>query len=166
MTLPPRLEPNPYRPSLIAGEKETLAALLDYHRAIVVHKVSGVSEDDARRPMVPSGTSLLRIVQHLANVELSWFPVMFAGLDADLREDSWAIGEDETTTSVCARYEAACERSRAVTAAAGVDDVAVHSWRGGKPTLRWVLGHMLEETARHCGHLDILREQLDGTTGD
>ena len=65
-----------------------------------------------------------------------------------------------------ARYEGACDRSRAVTDGAALDDVAVHGWRGGKPTFRWVLGHMLEETARHCGHLDILREQLDGTTGD
>src|SRR5207248_7279490 len=125
VTLPHRLEPNPYRPPLVAGEKETLAALLDYHRAIVVHKLEGVSEGDARRRMVPSGTSLLGIVQHLANVELSWFAAIFAGVEADLREDSWAIGANETVASVCARYEAACEQARSVTAGAGLDDVAV-----------------------------------------
>ena len=151
------------------SEKATLLGLLGENRAVMVWKLDGLSEADARRPMVDSGTSLLGLVKHLAWVELSWFGSAFAGEEIDFpwtRSDpdaDFRIDDDETIADVVAFYEEAVAHSNEIIARADLDQHAAKGRR--RPSLRWIMGHMVEETARHAGHADIVRELIDGTTG-
>lgn len=144
---------------------------LDYHRATLLWKIDGVSDEDLRRPMVESGTTLLGIVKHLAYVERWWFQKDFLGKDVwapwtDEDPDAdFRIEPDETTQQIIDLYHQECEKSRQIVGAASLDDVAKHEKRAGF-SLRWILVHMIEETARHNGQVDILREMIDGTTGE
>jgi uncharacterized damage-inducible protein DinB len=156
------------------SEAETLGGFLDFQRATLLWKLEGLDDERLRRAMVPSGTSLLGIVKHLAYVERSWFQSVWAGQEVSFpwtKEDpdaDWRIEPDETTADVLALYHGECDRSREILAAtASLDEVVEHPRRQGwRMSRRWILTHMLEETARHVGHADILREQLDGTTGE
>jgi hypothetical protein len=153
-----------------AEERVLLTGFLDWNRGSVVNKVRGLSRADATRVMTPSGLSALGVVAHLAAVEVGWFAETFAGEPVDLRWDarwSFRVEAGDTVESVVAEYEEACERSRAIVAVAPTLDVlsAVEHIHWGHVTLRWVLVHMLEETARHAGHLDLMRESIDGVTG-
>ena len=155
------------------SEKELLEATLDYHRATLLQKTSGLSEHDLRREMTASGTNLLGLVKHLAYVERWWFQWIHAGddvhfpwtdddPDADFRAEA-----DETAEQVFALYRAENEHARTIASAAELDAVARRAHRGNaRPSLRWVLLHMIQETARHNGHADIVRELIDGTTGE
>jgi uncharacterized damage-inducible protein DinB len=148
-----------------------LYVALDRHRDVVLWKLDGLDDEQLRRRMVPSGTSLLGVVKHLAYVEYGWFcgtfgreivPLTFDESDpeADLR-----IEPHETTADILGFYARA--RAAAAQVIAQLDlDTAGPAWYGGAVTLRWVLIHMIEETARHAGHLDLARELIDGTTGD
>jgi len=149
---------------------------LDYHRATLLMKIVGVSDEDLRRPMVPSGTTLLGMVKHLAFVERSWFQRTFLDADApvpwtkDDPDADFRIEPHETTGDIVALYKAECQKSRDIVAAASLDDVAKKKkYPPSEPrtgfSLRWIVVHMIEETARHNGHADILREQIDGATG-
>jgi uncharacterized damage-inducible protein DinB len=152
------------------AEKESLKVALERHRGAVLWKLEGLGDADLRRQMTPSGTSLLGLVKHLAAVEYGWFcdtfgretePLPFDDTpDADLR-----IRPDETTEEVLAFYG----RARAA-ADRAIDELEVEdtgtAWFGEAVTLRWVLIHMVEETARHAGHADIIRELIDGMAGD
>jgi uncharacterized damage-inducible protein DinB len=153
------------------GEKESLRASLDRHRDVVLWKLDGVNDEDLRRPMTPSGTNLLGLVKHLAAVEYGWFcetfgretePLPFSDDDpeADMR-----AGPDETTADIVAFYERARAAADEVIDAVDLDETGT-AWFGDPVSMRWVLIHMLEETARHAGHLDIVRELIDGATGD
>jgi uncharacterized damage-inducible protein DinB len=148
-----------------AGERETLVAFLDYLREAVLVKVSGLDDDALRRTLVPSGTSLLGLVKHLTAVEIAWSPFAFAG--ADVRVPNGELEPDDTTASVIDGYRAAIARSAEILAAgADLDQRCVHAATAPeRMSLRWVLVHMVEETGRHAGHADILREQLDGQVG-
>jgi uncharacterized damage-inducible protein DinB len=152
-------------------EKESLQVALERHRDAVLWKLEGLGDDDLRRQMTPSGTSLLGLVKHLAAVEYGWFcdtfgreaePMPFDedDPDADLR-----IRPDETTDEFRAFYG----RARAA-ADRAIDELEVEdtgtAWFGETVTMRWVLIHMVEETARHAGHADIIRELIDGMAGD
>ena len=141
-------------------ERLLLDTFLDSYRAALVRKVDGVADEDAARPGVPSGTSLLWLVQHMVLVEQNWFVRVLH--DTDL-ERQWPTPEEPPADAV-ARYQAACERSRELAAGVALDAIAANPKR--PYTLRWILLHMIEETARHAGHADILREQLDGVTGE
>ena len=160
-----------------AGERETLETFLDFYRETILWKVSGMSDPDLRKVIVPSGWSPLGMIKHLAYVERSWFRTRFSGEeglpvpwtdedpDADFR-----IEPQETTADILAFYRDECERSRAIAASASLDDLAAH-WPADRPpekrpNLRWIFVHMIDETARHAGHLDIVRELIDGSTGD
>lgn len=149
-----------------------LTGFLDYQRATVLRKVEGLSEKDLRRPMVPSGVTPLGMVKHLAGVERWWFRMCFAGEDVaplwtEEDEDAdWKAGPDETTEDILGLYRAECDLSRAITDAAPTLDERARRARFEKYTLRWILVHMIEETARHNGHADIIRELIDGTTGE
>jgi hypothetical protein len=152
-------------------EREVLEAFLEFHRGVVVRKLLGVSEADARRRLVPSQTTLIGLVRHLAGVESDWFRRRLGGEDIPRQsgtggddDGSWTVGDDETVAQVVAEYERSCARSREVAARLALDDSVPHS-RLGRVSLRWVYVHMIEETARHAGHADILREQVDGATG-
>jgi len=166
MTTDDRPEP-PY----LGDETGTLAGFLDFHRATLLWKIEGLDDEQLRRPMVPSGTSLLGMVKHLAYVERWWFQQVWAGREAtypftDEDPDAdWRVEPSETTADILALYRGECDASREiVAAAASLDEVAHHPRR--KLSRRWILVHMIEETARHNGQADILREQLDGVTGE
>lgn len=157
-------------PPLDASEFEMLRAFLDYHRATLLQKIEGVSDEDLRKPMVPSGTSLLGLVKHLAYVEQWWFRNVFMNEDVTVpwnEEDEhadWRIEPHESTADIVKLYKYQTALSREITAAALPDDKARKPEFEG--TMRWILVHMIEETARHNGHADILREMIDGVTGE
>lgn len=147
-----------------------LAAHMDYHRERLLWKIDGVSDADLRRPMVSSGTSLLGIVKHLAYVERWWFQKVF--LDADVTfpwtdEDpdaDFRIEPNETTAAIVDLYKAECEKNRGIVADHSLEELSKFEPRS-EYSLRRILVHMIEETAHHNGHADILREQIDGATG-
>jgi uncharacterized damage-inducible protein DinB len=156
---------------LTADERTVLTFSLARHRATVLWKLEDLTDEQLRRPMVPSGTNLLGLVKHLGAVEYGWFcqafgrpvpPMPFdeADPEADLRAEP-----DETTADLIAFYQRACAAADASIAQTDLDAPGT-AWSGESVSLRWVLVHMIEETARHAGHMDILRELLDGTTGD
>lgn len=152
---PPRL--------VAAGERATIGVLTRYHRDSVLRKLEGLSEEQSRRVFVPSGISLLWIVKHLTRAELLWVCHRFAGRPVPLPDD--ALGADDTIDSIASGYRASWEIVDGVTQAASLDDPCQDVGVDTMVDLRWVLTHLLEETARHAGHADILRELVDGATG-
>jgi uncharacterized damage-inducible protein DinB len=121
--------------------------------------------------VTPSGTSVLGLVKHLASVEYGWFCETFgrpsqAVPDSDEDPDAdWRPEPDESVADILAYYARARAAADAVIAELDVEDTGT-AWNGPTVTLRWVLVHMVEETARHAGHLDIMRELIDGAVGD
>ena len=161
-------------PPLAAPEKQTLETFLDWQRATLLCKVDGVGDEDLRRPGTPSGLTLLGLVKHLADVERSWFREVFAGEDLAALWDPedpqryWRIEPDETTDEILAFYRDEVARAREITHRAALDDIARGTGAAGQAgySLRWILLHIIEETARHNGHADLLREAIDGETGE
>ncbi len=160
------------RPMLVTtgSEREVLDAWLDFHRGVVVAKVAGVDAGEAARRHVPSQTTLAGLLQHLAVTEREWFQQTVAGRPAEPGEGpedpdtSWDLPEEADLAALVAAYEAECARSRTVVAEHGLDDVVRHP-QLGEVSVRWVMVHVIEETARHAGHADILRELTDGSIG-
>jgi uncharacterized damage-inducible protein DinB len=152
-------------PDVTADEKTTLLVFLNYLRDAVAAKLAGLSEEDARRRLVPSETSLLWLAKHLTAVERGWFLYAYAG--RRIARPDQHVNEADTVGSVLAAYRAAVEESDEVVAECpDLEQPGVRSLREtAPPTMRWVLLHMIEETARHAGHADILREQIDGAVG-
>ena len=156
------------------GERETLEGFLDWYRAVVERKVDGLSLEDAKRVMTPSGMSALGILKHLGWVERGWFRETFAGEDVEAidvggdNSPEFVIGSDETVESVIAFYRAEVEEARRVTRETPALDAlsARETNYREHVSLRWVMVHMLEETAHHAGHLDLIRENIDGQVGD
>ena len=152
-----------------SGERQTLETFLDLYRDILKRKLTGLSDQQIRQRHVPSATTLGGLAKHLAAVEREWFQVVLARrsaeeLDAPLPDDSWTLASDDTAEKLLAGYEQACAASRQVAAGFLLDDSVPHP-RMGQVSLRWIYVHMIEESARHVGHADILREQIDGATG-
>jgi hypothetical protein len=145
--------------------REQLDVFLDEHRAVLAACLDGLSEEQARRRLVRSDTTLLGLVKHATFVEQVWFGEAVSGrsraelgIAADPAE-SFVLTENDTIQSVLAAYAAACEQSRGAVASLTLDDLVMGNRRGPIP-LRWVYLHVLRELAQHCGHADILREQL------
>ncbi|MFD0691390.1 DinB family protein [Actinomadura fibrosa] len=159
------------RGPVVGGEKENLKFSLDRHREAVLWKLRGLDDEQLRRPMTPSGTNLLGLVKHLAAVEYNWFCETFGReteplpFDDDDENADLRVEPHETTADVLAFYERARAASDQVIAELDVEALGT-AWSGETVSLRWVLVHMVEETARHAGHVDILRELIDGATGD
>ncbi|MGV9879633.1 DinB family protein [Streptomyces sp. NPDC003006] len=153
----------------IGREKQSLHAGLDRHRDAVLWKLDELDDDALRRPMTPSGTNLLSLVKHLPTVEYGWFCTTF-GRETEpfwfdpFTEDMF-VATSETTKQIVEFYGRARAAADATIAELDLDDLGT-AWNGNEVSLRWVLIHMLEDTARHAGHMDIVRELLDGTTGD
>ncbi|MFG1870534.1 DinB family protein [Micromonospora arborensis] len=152
-------------------ERAVLESFLDFHRAVLLRKLRGLSDADAGRRLVPSSTTLAGLVKHLTLVERNWFPTLLAPEPGDVyltsEEDavaSFTLGERDTVAGLTEAYERACARSRAAAASFDLDHVVPHP-QLGEVSLRWILVHMIEETARHAGHADILRELTDGESG-
>ena len=158
-----------------ADERAMLTGMLDWYREGVLRKVEGMSQADATTSPLRSGTTVAGLVKHLALVEDSWFT---HGLAQQPEPEPWASApfdddpdwefrsaNSEPLGDSVELYRTACERSRAVTAAHELDATATNT-RGRVFSHRFVLLHLVEETARHLGHLDALRELADGTTGE
>ncbi|WP_180357978.1 DinB family protein [Streptomyces sp. NP160] len=146
-------------------ERSALLHFLTANRAAAVSVVSGLTEDQARRAVLPSGWSVLDMLVHLAGVERHWFLLAVSGDRTDT--PAWSEPVEDLAGAVAA-YRAEWRRSDALLAGAHLDDaVAVQpgQLRGEVSTVRGVLLHVVEETARHAGHLDVVRELLDGRTG-
>jgi hypothetical protein len=158
----------------VADERTTLDVFLDYYREAVKAKVRGVSEEDARRKLVPSATTLAGLIKHLCRVEVSWFQHRLAQIPSedlpvlrwiDEPDGDFRVAPNETVETLIAQYDEQCALSRQTAAKHQLTEVVPHPYLG-EVSLRWIYVHMIEETARHAGHADILREQIDGTTGD
>ena len=156
----------------VAAERETLEGFLEYHRRVLGGKLRGLSEEDARRRLVPTPTTMLGLVSHAAAVERNWFQHYLGGkpreeITGNARGDalSWDVGADKTIASVIAEFDSACAASRRIAAGFALDQTVPHD-QLGRVSLRWIYVHIIREQARHAGHADIIREQIDGATGD
>ncbi|MFK3983638.1 DinB family protein [Micromonospora sp. NPDC050397] len=157
----------PFGPELVvtAGERQVLESFLDFYRRIVVTKLHDVPDADAKRRLVPSETTLAGLLRHLAVAERNWFQHHLAGhptpaADAD---GGWSVDQG-TMAELLEQYSQECARSRETAAGYALDDTGTHE-QMGPVSLRWIYVHMIDETARHAGHIDILRELTDGSTG-
>jgi uncharacterized damage-inducible protein DinB len=151
---------------LIGSERDVLLYYLDKVRDAVVRTSAGLTDDQLRSPGVPSGTSLLGLIRHLTGVEEHWFQRVFLDEDPGT-DDSMEVPAGTTRDDVVAAYRRACARSdEIVRACPDLSTMAKIANPGEDQTdsLRRIVAHMIEETARHAGHADILREQIDGTT--
>jgi uncharacterized damage-inducible protein DinB len=161
-------------PSQVNDERTMVCEFLDEQRTIFVSKVSGLSAEQMGRRVAASTMTLAGLMKHLAFVEDSWFQDDFLGLgdpepwaSAPFDEDNdwdWHSAVNDEPAYLLELYRVACERSRAaVEAAVSLDALAAKADRrtGDPISLRWILLHMIEETARHNGHADLLREAID-----
>jgi uncharacterized damage-inducible protein DinB len=160
------------------SERDSLSQYLDYQRETILLKTEGLTKAQLAQKLPSSGLTLAGILYHLALVEESWLEEEFLGRQP--REDfagvDWKADPDyEFRTApekepdwLRRRYRDACDRARQVAAGtSSLDDVSVRTLSNGKPfTLRWVTLHLIEETARHAGHADLLREAIDGAVGE
>lgn len=150
------------KPPRSAGDDRTvLRTLLQYQRESFARKVSGVSEAAARTSPVGSGTSLLWLTNHMADAEVTW------ALERFCAQPAAAVARPPAPTIAAAldRYRAVWADVDAVLDRAELDDACPDFDGGGAANLRWIVSHLLQETARHAGHADILRELVDGATG-
>ncbi|WP_214405902.1 DinB family protein [Pseudonocardia lacus] len=149
-------------PRTDADERTTLVGFLDYLREAVARKSEGAPDGRIRAAGVASGTSVLGLVKHLTAVERFYF----LGEDVGDWAATMRVAPEETAADLLADYRDAVRRANEVIA--GYSDLtlpAPRTRRGAAPSMRWLLVHMIEETGRHAGHADILREQIDGATG-
>ncbi|MDI2031867.1 DinB family protein [Saccharopolyspora sp. TS4A08] len=155
--------------------KAELRRYLVEGRTAVVWKAEGLSEYGLRRPMTGTGTNVLGVIKHLATMELGYFGEVFgrpSGIptpwmepDAEFNADLWAAA-DESSEWVLDLYRRACAHADSTVEALDLDAVgSVPWWPSGEVTLHRILVHMIGETARHAGHLDVVRELIDGSVG-
>jgi Protein of unknown function (DUF664) len=144
---------------------EQVHVFIDEHRRGLASCLDGLSESQARQQVVPSQTTLLGLVKHATFVERVWFEEAFTGQSRSVLgieagpDESFELDDSDTIESVQATYLRVCEKSRAAAAGLALDHVVAGNRRGELP-LGWILLHMLRELAQHCGHADILREQI------
>ncbi|TYK50920.1 DinB family protein [Actinomadura decatromicini] len=164
-------------PDTLTAPRELLLGYLDYYRAALLRKLDGMPDADLRTSRLPSGWTPLGLLKHLAFVERRWFRWGFAAERVDEiwgeqrpGSSAWHADESDTLESLQALFLDECARSRAIVASADLQDTAR---TGGAfnppdhhPALIWILFHVLQEYARHLGHLDIVRELTDTTTGE
>ena len=163
------------RPAFVADERAQLVGWLDLQRSLVRWKLEGLAEQDEHRAAVATSPLMTPagLVSHLRWTEHCWFQVLYSNLPAeqnpqfaDEPEDADFRVEGVPLARLLDEYDAECARSNEVIGAHDLDEPGRNpDFGAGGATLRWVLLHMLEETARHVGHLDLVREQLDGRTG-
>lgn len=160
------------------GERETLEAMLAYYRAVLIRKAEGLDPEQLQTTLGPSPLSIGGLVLHTALAEDIWFHARLAGRGPIEPWASWEYGLDPgrvfvhaagmTADEVTGHLRGAIARSEAVLAeVTDLDQMLIHpSSEGHMANVRWVLVHMIEEYARHCGHADLIRESIDGRTGD
>ncbi|MFI5520006.1 DinB family protein [Streptomyces platensis] len=149
------------------SELDTAMAFLSFARQCVVKKTDGLTEEQLRRGLVESGTTLLGLVHHLTLAERFWFGYHVAGRESDNPGDvGMQVPAGRSAGQVLADYDAAIAASdAAIRSVGGLGESVAIPVDGMFLSVRWVVAHMTSETARHAGHADILREQIDGTTG-
>ena len=162
-------------PPLIGDERDTLLGFLNWYRGTLELKCAGLTAEElARRSVEPSTMSLLGLIRHMADVERAWFRRVMAGEDAPRRYYSDdnpdgdfddAVADEGVVAEARAALRDEIDFANRFVAAAPDLDVVGHN-RIGDVSLRWVLVHMIEEYARHNGHADLLRERIDGVTGE
>jgi uncharacterized damage-inducible protein DinB len=158
----------------VADERQMLEAWLDFHRQTLLAKCAGLTADQLRQRAAPPSTlSLLGLLRHMAEVERGWFRRRVNGEDIDFQFSSEEDpdGEfDHVDTADAERdfaaYQAEIEAARRAAAGHGLDETFYHVHREVDMSVRWVYLHMIEEYARHNGHADLLRERIDGETGE
>jgi uncharacterized damage-inducible protein DinB len=159
----------------VSDPRELLLGYLDWYREAAIRKVTGLSDEQLRTPVPPLGWSPLGLIQHLGWVERRWMLWGFAAEDVlpyppGGDEAEWSVPPEQPTGGVMAAYLAEVERSRAVALSAALTDPARIGGRfkapDQAPSLGRILFHLLQEYARHVGHLDIARELIDGRTGE
>ncbi|MEU9735306.1 DinB family protein [Streptomyces sp. NPDC048002] len=162
-------------PSLTADERSMLEGWLDYHRATLAGKCEGLTEAQLRTASVePSELTLLGLVRHLAEVERYWFHEILLGEDLGVlysseedRDGDFHFSDSDTWQEARDTWRAEIERARGNSAGLGLDELSKGTSRSGEAfNLRWIYTHMIEEYARHNGHADLLRERIDGATGE
>jgi Protein of unknown function (DUF664) len=164
----------PVDPPLVGSEREILRGFLDYHRNVLRKKAWGLSESQARQTVGSSDLHLLGLVRHLAFVEQYWFPDIFAGADpVPILDDTVDPDRDlhptseETLAEAFAMLDTQIAIAQSIERSAdSLDNVAVRLRRSKPVSLRWIMLHMIEEYARHCGHADLIRQSIDQQTGD
>lgn len=154
--------------------KELLLGFLDYYRSVIARKIEGLTDTELRESRLPSGWTPLELAKHLRYVELRWLEWGFEGRDvgdpwADSKGGRWHVNPDETLASLLAGLSTQAARSRAIIEAHDLDELGEpgERWDGADPaTLERVLFHLLQEYARHVGHLDIVTELATGSSGE
>lgn len=168
-------EPARTSPGTTAGEREMLESWLEFHRLTLVGKCAGLDDVQLRTASAPpSGMTLLGLVRHMSEVERHWFARTLDGADApplyydDADPDGdFHPGDTDTWEEAYATWRAETGQARERAALHGLDDLSALKSRAGEPfSLRWIYVHMIEEYARHNGHADLVRERIDGATGD
>jgi hypothetical protein len=160
----------------LADPKQLLLDYLDYYRSAIARKVDGLSDAALRGILLPSGWSPIEMVKHLLYMERRWLEWGFLGAQVgepwgDRGPDGrWAVSGDDSAADLISRLYTGGERTRGIVERASLQDVAAAGGRFGpddrRPTLAWILFHVLQEYARHAGHLDIVRELIDGSLGE
>ncbi len=164
--------PSPTNPA--PDRREVLLGYLAFFRSVVTGKLAGLPDDVLRTSVLPSGWSPLELVHHLAHVEHRWLEWGFLGdqVDdpwADHVDGRWQVAAEDTADDVVRRLAEQAERSDTIVRAHELDEVGAPGarWDGAAPaTLERVLLHLVQEYARHAGHLDVVRELIDGSTGE
>ena len=150
-------------------ERSVLLGYLTFHRTILARKIEGVSDEDARRAACPpSSLTLLGLIRHMTDVERWWFRRVqqaedVPGIFDD--DEEWRVPEGTSVVDALRAYWDEIAVVDGYLAGADMDHLN-ENVEGGAHTLRRTIVHMIEEYARHCGHADLLREAIDGTTGD
>jgi uncharacterized protein DUF664 len=163
----------------VSDPHELLLGHLDYYRATLLRKIEGLDEATLRGSRLPSGWTPLELLWHLLHVERRWLVWGFAAERLDgpwgdtaenTSEGRWHVPDGLSTADVLERFDAQCARSRVI---ASGSPLTARAATGGRfpteadaPTLSWILFHLLQEYARHAGHLDVVRELADGSTGE
>jgi Protein of unknown function (DUF664) len=162
----------------LADPKELLLGFLDYYRSVITRKVEGLPEDVLRASCLPSGWAPLELLKHLACMEQRWMRWGFRAEDIpNPRRDEdqagrWHLDSGDTSAELISALQATGEQTRAIATGAKLTDISALGGRFGPsdshppPTLAWILTYVLQEYARHAGHLDIARELIDGATGE
>jgi uncharacterized damage-inducible protein DinB len=160
------------KPPSSGNEKEILWPMLDFYRETLVTICAGLSDDQLRtRAIPPSNLSLIGILRHMADVEVYWFGYVFAGVEVTYAYDPEMVGADfdnldESPGEYVGRTFHGCvAQSNVLTSEVNLDTLSVHQPGDNPVDLRFIVVHMIEEYARHCGHADLLREVIDGETG-
>ncbi|WP_131737932.1 DinB family protein [Actinomadura roseirufa] len=170
------VKPPPEPPISLTDPRALLTGYLDFYREALLRKLDGLPDERLRESVLPSGWTPLELFKHLTHVEIRWLRWGFAAEPVDEPWgdrgplDRWYVAPDETFAELKAAFLDVCARSRRIVAEAGLDDRAATGGRFGDqdeaPTLVWILFHLLQEYARHLGHLDVVRELADGATGE